>query len=599
MSRNASAFSLNFLLLLSLALPFAAAQEGFSANSQTSYTLCPCSGQGYPVTITNTGTTASTYTLTAHDDVKEWVTIAPSSLSLNAKQSAKVSVFVNSPCSQRQATPVSLVITTKNGLAKAITTNIQFNPSCYGYSLTQGKLVDSANTPSITFASHDGAYSICALDTKAIPILVKNLDANLDNSYSFAVDGPAKLPVSQFGLKKGGSAVLMVEVSPQNAGTSDVVLKATSEKGQLSAEKKLSIDADDCYSLAVDVSSERVELCGGATQQVDVRVSNGGSFRENISLSAEGAEWAKSDLDSVSLGANKFSSRSVYLSPPANTKGEFSIVFKTELSKQRISAQDSIVVDVQSSSACYSSDISAKGKIISGEDYLPAIIKNTGSQQQTFSVWIENIDWGKLSEDSVTLNAGDERHLTLHLSPNENVSKGKYTIAIGIASPNQNIKKEITVNYAPDTPIVKSIKGFFFTYRHYLYAFAVLLTVLFLLRNPLLKAYGKHRKAAELKKAREAAAKKARLEREAKLAKKTKKKHPEEEEKQPWTVRQWISAGVVAIALILGVCFALFPAAMKMFIVNYALAIAVIFCLALIILFVLRKSIRKTLKKRK
>lgn len=593
MSRNASAFSLSFLLMLSLMLPFAAAQEDFSASSQPSYTLCPCSGQGYPVTVTNTGTTASTYTLSANDAAKEWVTLSPSSFSLNAKQSAKASVFVNSPCAQHQAIPISLVITTKNGLAKALTTNIQFNPSCYGFSLTQGTLVDSANTPSITFASHEGSYSLCALDTKAIPILVRNLDANLDNSYTFSVNGPATLPVPQFGLKKGGNAVLMVEVSPQAAGTSEIVLKATSEKGQLTAEKKLVLDAEDCYSISVDIAEEKIQLCGGDTAQVAVRVSNSGSFRENISLSVEGAPWATSDVDSVSLGANRFSGRSIYLSPPADTKGTFPLSFKADLLKQAVSAQDSFVVGVEPSSACYSSEISAKGKLISGEEYLPIVVRNTGSRQQAFSAWIENIDWGRLSEESVTLNAGDERHLTLHLFPNENVTSGTYAIAIGIASPNQNTKKEITINYAPDTPTTKAIKGFFFTYRHYLYALVALLIILFFLRNPLLKAYRKHRRISGLRKARQEAAKAKRLEREAKLAKKAKKELSQDDEGQPWTVRQWASAGIVAIALILGVCFALFPAAVKAFFVNYGLAIAAILIIGLVVLFAARKLIKK------
>jgi hypothetical protein len=597
MSRNASAICVFLIFLLSLST--VSAQEQFTANSQASYTLCPCSGQGFYITITNSGTTSSTYTLTATGNSKEWVTFSPSSFSLGAKQSGNAAVYVNSPCNQRQAAPVSVAITTKEGLSKTISTTIQFSPSCYGFSLTQGTMVDSANTPSITFTQHEGSYSLCALDTKAIPVLVKNLDTAMENTYAFSVDGPAKLAVSEFGLKHGAAAVLMVEVSPQTAGNSEITLKATSGKGQLTAEKKLSLHADDCYSLAADIAEEKVIMCGGDTKKVDVRVLNSGSFRENISLSIKGAQWASSDVESVSLGANRFSSRAVYLAPPANTKGEFTLLYTAELSGQSTSAQESVLVDVEPSTSCYSSEISGKGKMILGEDYIPLVIKNAGREQQTLSLWIENIDWGELSEESVTLNAGDERHLTLKLSPNESATKGKYTVAIGMASPNQNLKKEITINYAPDTPFARSIKGFFFTYRYILYALTALLIALFLLRNPLIKAYRKNRRMAEVRSAREEAAKKTRLEKEAKLAKQLKKGRRDEEESQPWAPHQWVSMAVIAVALILGICFAVFPAAMKAFFVSYGAAIAIIIISTLAILFVLRKYIKKILRKNK
>ncbi len=599
MGRNASAFSLIILLMLSSMLPVAFAQEDFTASSQASYTLCPCSGQGYPLTITNTGTTASTYTLSSSGAAKEWITFNPSSFALNAKQSRTIAVYVNSPCDQRQPVPISAIITTKSGISKAVTTSIQFSSSCYGFSLTQGTLLDSSAANTIDFTPYEGSYSLCAFDTKAIPILVNNLDTALDNTYSFSVDGPARLPVSSFGLKKGGAAVLMIEVSPQTAGLSEFTLSAAAEKGQLAAKKKISLDVKDCYSIAADITSEKIRLCAGDTERMEVLVTNKGTFRENISLSLEGPAWASTDVDSLSLGSRKFSSKSIYLSPPAGTKGEFPVVFKAELPRQSISAQDSILVDVEASSSCYSSGIGANGKIIAGEDYLPVVIRNTGSRQQTFSVWIENIDWGALSENRVTINANDERHLTLHLLPNKNTPSGKYAVVIGIASPNQMATKEIAITYAPDTPRVIAIKDFSFTYRYYLYAGVALLIVLFLLRNPLLKAYRKRKRMAELRAARKEAAKKAHAEREAKMAKQPLQKRFEGAEPLPWTSRQWASAAIIILAVLLGACLALFPAGAKAFILQYKSIIGIPFLLAIVLIFILKRIIKKRRKRKK
>jgi uncharacterized membrane protein len=595
MGKNASAYLIILCFLLSLSV--VSAQEDFSASAQASYTLCPCSGQGFYVTISNTGTTSSTYTFSASGSSEEWASFSPPSLSLNAKQSGRVGVFVNSPCNQRQAAPIIVAISTKNGLSKGIGATIQFNPSCYGFSLTQGEMADSASAPSIVFKQHDGGYSLCAKDTKAVPILVKNLDTAMDNSYTFSASGPARLMVSQFGLAKGASAVLMVEVSPETAGRSEVILRATSAKGQLSAEKRLAIEARDCYAIDAAITEESVEMCAGDPKQVAVRVSNSGSFRENISLTIQGAEWAKSDVDSLSLGANRFSSRSIYLTPPPDTDGEFLIIYTAGLQKQQATSQDSFTARVEKASSCYSSGIFVRGRSISGEEYVPITIKNTGSQRQEFSVWIENIDWGSLSENSIALNGGEERHLTLRLSPHANVTKGTYHVAIGIASPNQNFREEISVRYAPEAAQSRAIKSFFSEYRYYLIALIVLLILLIIFRKPIIRTCTQAWRKAKQRRERKEAVREAMREREAKIANQAKKS--KEEETATWTARHWVSAAVVALALLFGILFAIFPAGAKAFFTSYGPIIAGVLALALIISLVLKKHIRKMLSKKK
>jgi hypothetical protein len=592
MGRNASAF-LPSLLVFLLTLSLAAAQEDFSASSQASYTLCPCSGQGYPVIIANTGSLSSTYTLSVNKDVEDWVTLSPQTFSLNPGQTARVVVYVTSPCQQQQAAPISLLINTENGLAKAIVTTIQFS-SCYGFSLTQGEPVETPGA-AITFKPHAGSYPVCLHDTTTIPILVKNLDTAFDNAYSFSAEGPARLHVSSFGLRKGSSAVLLADVSPETEEDADVILTAISEKGQLSAQMKLSIDANTCYGLKTEIEPEIVDICGGDSQQVSFRVSNEGLYRENISLLLEGAGWATLHGDEFSLGANRFTSRSMTISPPADERGKHPLTVKAVLaSTPSVSSEDLFVVDVEPRNTCYASSIEAKGKIIAGEEYLPIAVKNTGSKQQTFSLWVENIDWGELSESSIELNPGQEHHATLHLVPHENVTRGKYAVVVGIASPYQSLKKEIAVNYAPDTTATKAIKNIFYLYRYYLYVAVLLLIVLFLFRTPLSKAYQRHRKQAERRKARMEALKAAKVTREQKLTKES-----AEEEPGPWTPYTWGSAALVALAALAGIGIALFPAYVRAFVLSYGWQIVAIIIIAFIVWLVLPKIMRKRRRRKK
>src|SRR3989338_4857572 len=102
MSASQGRISMNKLchitILMILLASFAAAQEDFTATAQKQYTLCPCSGQGYYVTLQNTGTTPSAYSFSVSNEAEDWVTISPQKTSLSPKASARIAVFVNTPC---------------------------------------------------------------------------------------------------------------------------------------------------------------------------------------------------------------------------------------------------------------------------------------------------------------------------------------------------------------------------------------------------------------------------------------------------------------------------------------------------------------------
>ena len=139
MNSKPLAYLVFFVAMLSSVLAF----EDFTATSQFSYSLCPCSGEGYPVFISNTGASLSTYSLSINQEVQSWTTITPQSFSLNPGKTARVVVYINSPCSQNNSLPFTLRISTAQGLTKALSQLISFR-SCYGFSIIPGVLINSS-----------------------------------------------------------------------------------------------------------------------------------------------------------------------------------------------------------------------------------------------------------------------------------------------------------------------------------------------------------------------------------------------------------------------------------------------------------------------
>ena len=588
MSKKPLFIALLFVVMLSAVY----AQEDFSASAQSTLTFCPCSGQAYVVTISNTGTVASTYEISVSENAKDWVRFSPATFSLNPQSSTRVTVIVNSPCSQQQSVPLMLTVATQNGLTKTISQTLQFKP-CYGFTLTQGEPINDSTATSIAFSTHAGSYNMCAQDTAIIPLLITNTDTDFANAYTFTVQsGNANLPVSSINLNPSSSTVVLVHVFAQNAGESDVAIRATSQRGQLSATKGLTIEALDCYKLAVTLEPQRTQLCAGTTQQFPVRISNRGLYKQDIVLSSQGAPWANLDRQSVSLSPNRFSTRNLTLAPSQTVQGTYSLTLSAAIPNKQISAQDTLQVMVDPFRECFSADILANNALVQGESYLPIRIKNTGSQQETYALWLENIDWATLSAQKITLNPDEEYHATLHVHPTTKVPRGKYAVVIGIASPHISTKEEFTLKYAPEGPLAAAIKNFFYTYRYYLYAIVGVLILLFLFRKPLIKQYKQSRRLREMRKAREEKRRAAMESRDLK-----EQSHQQSKQDSSWNF-PWTSMIILFSALIAGIAVALFPAALRSFFIMYGRLLITALILLAIITLILPK-LRKWHRRRK
>ena len=83
-------------LFLFLLIHSVAAQEDFTATTLPEVELCPCSNQAYAVTVKNTGSISSTYSLLAAGEAAKWVTFSPRNFVLNPGQAGSFFVFANS-----------------------------------------------------------------------------------------------------------------------------------------------------------------------------------------------------------------------------------------------------------------------------------------------------------------------------------------------------------------------------------------------------------------------------------------------------------------------------------------------------------------------
>src|SRR3989344_6548689 len=87
-----------FLLALLMLLPLGYAIEDFSAQALPSISSCPCAAASTTVFLSNTGDTASWYSLSLFGKAAQWVTLVPPRLYLNPEESAEITAYINPIC---------------------------------------------------------------------------------------------------------------------------------------------------------------------------------------------------------------------------------------------------------------------------------------------------------------------------------------------------------------------------------------------------------------------------------------------------------------------------------------------------------------------
>ncbi|HLD86691.1 MAG TPA: hypothetical protein VJB12_01375 [Candidatus Nanoarchaeia archaeon] len=581
-------------LIMALIAPFTFSIEDFTATSASSLSLCPCSGQGFYLTVANTGTSASAYTVSAGDSSKGFVTIPTPSFSLSPNTQTKIPIYINSPCDAKGTSSFSFIISTSNGLAKALMQQISYVP-CYGFRMSAGEATSKELSGSVTVKDFNGTYSACQGDTLSIPLLVQNTDSQFDNSYTLSSDDEGmSISPSQFSLGKGKAGVIHLFHTPASLGASSATITAHTSIGDVTQSKSLSFGVKDCYEPLVEIDAKDIELCSGIRDEIAFRVINKGDFQENITLDIQGEDWASLDRTSSVLNPSRRVNRSIILNPDADLEGSYELWVKASLAKNpSITSSDSVTVTLTPLWKCFGANIELANSIrIYDDTFVPFTITNTGSKPAAFSWEIKGLDWASLDTASAYLNPKQSHHSLIRLMPNKNTSRGSHELALDVVSPHSKQSSTILVEVEEQNPLVGSLNNFFFTYRYFLYLLAALLFALFLFRGRIIRAYTEGKKRRLIRKSRLEALKKAREARTA-ASKKTKTSSDSSKDAPPFTgfgIGSWM---MVFIAALFGLALSLYPTRVVQILSTYWGVIGIILLAGIVIAYLALRPKRR------
>ena len=359
MKRKIVIMALMFFVLVSCSY----AVEDFAASAKSALEICQCKKTIDSITIKNTGTSASSYSIFVDKDFSSLVEV-PAKFTLKPGQAATAGIYINAPCNSAGKSPFIAYIKTSSGLIKGVKQTLDF-VSCSNYSLSSGQIYDlKGDEVRIEFSKYEGTYSLCAGKKAAIPLLIKN-NAPSENQYSFSIIGPAfaSLSASQASLKPNKQGAILLNLNPDDDNIGENKLRVTSKIAGSEETRTLELDVkiEKCYGITAEFSQDAGSICGCEQAKYPITITHEGKFTEDIIFNLSGAGWLNYDVNSSTFLSGEKKGIELIASPPCDASGDYDVRF-TALGTA-VNASDEMILSVTPFSDCYKADILSDYKI--------------------------------------------------------------------------------------------------------------------------------------------------------------------------------------------------------------------------------------------
>ena len=185
-----------------------------------------------------------------------------------------------------------------------------------------------------------------------------------------------------------------------------------------------------CYEYSVSPEREFVEMCDQSKQTIPVKITNLGTTSNNYDLTLDGPLWASLDSKKFSLDSKEQKTLNLILTPDYSVSGNFDIKINT-LAGKGLKAATALRANVNKCNSVFTDlPVSADEICNSNTKIYNALIKNDGSIKRTFRLELDAPAWVKLSENSFSLEPGQEKQAALTASPGSDTKAGEYAISL-------------------------------------------------------------------------------------------------------------------------------------------------------------------------
>ncbi|MCK5022814.1 MAG: hypothetical protein KAS04_01440 [Candidatus Aenigmarchaeota archaeon] len=221
---------------------------------------------------------------------------------------------------------------------------------------------------------------------------------------------------------------LTIKTDKLEFGATEVIVNAKS--GEMSDENKVILNVKNCYAVEIAVSPQTSEVCVGDYINYTLAVKNIGEFTDSYKFFFEKAQIGETTLEQGQIKV--FATGMVVDSE----SGEYEFNFKAV--SDFVLTEAKVKITVKENDECYSLEIESEENALmikNGEGTALAIkITNSGERAEVYDFVMEGPEWVYISENSVQVLPGEEKHIYLYASPDYDVEDGVYDVILKTTS---------------------------------------------------------------------------------------------------------------------------------------------------------------------
>ena len=400
-SQKISVISIVLVLLFSM-LSVSGLQENFDVYSATpAITACSQSVTTLSLTIKNTGSIESGYSLTANGDALEFATYSETIFSLAPSEAKTVYIYLT-PGDRKSSYDLSTTVTSVLGNEKVIEHSIDVK-SCANIGVVVRNPIIKKNPCEIAQFGFD--ISNTGEFPETYSITTNGLNAFTTLSTNFLI----------LGAKETKHIDMFVNPSCDVYGTYDINVDVLAESNQYLAQTKVTLDIAQNYAYEVVLPINQ-KICNLRETQIPVSVSNKVPFVNQYSVKVSGASWITEESDRVELGPYGNGITHIKAAPVHPGIYPVTIEFKSLRGDVVKSGSYELTVD-----NCYDADVNVEAPadiIVQGHSITyPITVKNAGTKADNYTFELLSPVWVSANALPVTVKAGETKQFTLTAKP--------------------------------------------------------------------------------------------------------------------------------------------------------------------------------------
>ncbi len=313
---------------------------GFSMDVDENYvSFCENSEAKLPITISNTGSSSDSYTLSL--DGPEWAALSRTSVNLGGQSSQIIELVLFPGYNIAGNFPVSITASSQQGQQEATLTMTSNVLTCHGVDISVSQQSDT----------------LCPRTHQQYDVSIMNTGADRER-FTVRVSGAnwAELSGNFMELGPQESADLILTVAPDSeAFTAQHTLTITAESQESSSVTDSDfIDIEiapreSCFGIRATAEQDSISVAYGEGALVPIVIENLGSEEATYELDASGAgaSFVQLNPSSVTIEGNNAETVYLYISVPDQTElGSYSVIVSARQEDGALSSSTTLVMRV-------------------------------------------------------------------------------------------------------------------------------------------------------------------------------------------------------------------------------------------------------------